>query len=784
MPFATVERTSKRIRADDVGGSCFQYYVRPPSADSIDEDDIFYLDLFNQAPPQSQQRLLFQPKVDNNTNGSNNLQLMMFKGFPSSFAYDTTSPANENPTSFSNSPSTPLELDSSSSSSSSNIMEKPLSPTQTSPPCVASEDENNSNNGSVVLETTTNSRISAGLSRLHFSYTECGINVEAQLSSVSDLRSLIDAFSQLCSTTGSDGLSIAAAAAANNNNAPTARTTNDPASSIILYRNPNHRTKPINYFATFCGLGKNRHPHSKHGPQMTLKQIADACVETYFSCWVRYKPVLRKDEFMAWYNSHPAPTETLIVNAICSFVFRHVVIHHSRPELSTFLADQHQLQEQEEFFFNRARDFLGLSFDNPDRFTIVSLLFMSCRAEPSKRHHYVGMAVSALLELDIYPRMVGDQDDSYDKEMDTRLWWFVWGIDFYLYSAGAPKNTPQTRLQGEIDLPRVFEEDIDEAEIGILTHAHCIKFWQMQAEMVLTLYEQDSDMTVEQLQQYDRRLLALYDALPPYLQFDSGFEYGCEDLFLACVRVNVEYNATRIILHKLFIPELNDTRPSRFSLESLNICVVTALTQLRALNTCIKSSGAIGRCAFDLDELWRAAEIISMSKDIYRTCESPIILNNVDKEEYDNALQKALEIVQQTRDFKAGSRDWIQVADWIQTEIRRHQLYSYPTLNSSSNATKRPDYFLANLKTKRHDATPPSSCRSESHHTMTPSGSMLSVLSFSSLSSTSSTSIFSPTTSRTPTQQQQRPSKNQPRFRYFNPRKMNKFLFIDENPSF
>lgn len=506
---------------------------------------------------------------------------------------------------------------------------------------------------------------------------------------------------------------------------------------------------------------------------------------------------------MAWYTTHEAPTDTLIVNAICSLVFRHMVTHHTRPGLAHFLADQDKMQEQEEFFFNRARECLAQSFDTPDRFTVMALLFMCSFAEPSRRHHYAGMAVSALHELEIYPRMVDDEDnDSFDKEMDTRLWWYAWSTDFYLYSAGAPRNTPQTRGHGEVDLPRIFEQDIDEAEIGVLADTHCLRLWQLQAELIQNIYDQDQEKTVDQLLAFDRRLQQYYETLPPYLRFDSGFQYGCEDLFLACVRVNLEYNATRIILHKPFVPEFNDPQPSQFSLRSLNSCLISALLQLRTLNTCTKSR--IGRCGFDRDELWRAAEMISMTMDIERTCspaDRQIIFQNIDPNEYCSGLGQALLILRDTREYQSKSKNWVQVGDWIEAEMRRHRL-------KITNITTPAAYFVANMKpaeietpkqpssapVPRNKQTPTLQFQNQFVHHTPPASTQTASASPSpaSLTTTTSSQIRKPSfsaappfmqfNSYTPSTPTQRGGKNQARFRYFNPRKMNKFLFIDEHP--
>ncbi|KAI9021629.1 hypothetical protein CLU79DRAFT_752529 [Phycomyces nitens] len=670
------------------------------------------------------------------------------------------------------------------------------------------------------------------LSSLSFSYTDVGVNMAARVANASDLRSLIDTFGKLCRVTPPDVV--------HDSHLPPANLA-DNKSSVLLSRNQNHKSKPVNFFTTVSQLGQQSEPLSKHDDQMSLKQIADACIDTYFSCWIRYMPVINKDEFMAWYTTDKTPLDTLIVNAICSFTFRHVVTQHSTPGLEHFLADQDKLESQEEYFFNHARKCLSQSFDSPDRYTVVALLLMSAFTGQSRRHHYAGMAVSALQELEIYPRMVEDEDDSFAKEMDTRLWWSVWANNFYLYSSGVPKNMPQVKSLGEVDLPRIFEEDIDEAEIGLLANISCLKLWRIQSDMLSTLYEKDEDMQAEKLSEYDRRLEAFYNDLPEYFKFESGFEYGCEDLFLACVQVNIEYNATQIILHKLFIPDASDPSPSPLSLRSLNVCLSAALMQLRTLKTCHQISS--GRCAFDRDELWRATEVISLAMSIEQGCRDTAdrnrILHGIDRTEYENALTNALEILRETREFKTKSKNWIQVEDWLQEEINRHRLSStlFGRPPSPPEIPTRPtDYFSASLKSPVAPAAldspatpftpvaPPSLKPSRSNSL---SGSILSVLSFptrksvpvaasksvsaclsssfqgaplhfqnqfGTLSSTPTASSRNPSFSSAPQfvqfnsyspqpdQAQRTQAKSQARFRYFNPRKMNKFLFIDENP--
>lgn len=672
-------------------------------------------------------------------------------------------------------------------------------------------------------------------SKLSLSYTDVGINVEANVTSASELHSLIDAFSMLCNTTPPPVVSHGSNLGSTPPRSPLSEYSSSSAPNLTVCRNKSTKLKPVNYFANVSKLGQINKPNSKHG-QNSLRQVVDACIDTFFTCWVKSTPILRRDDFMEWYLSQPDPTNTLIVNAICVAYFRHMILHHSPPELSHFISDPDKIQEQEEYFFDRAREILSQSFDTPDRFTIIALLLIVPRAEPSRRLQYAGMAISALHELEIYPRILEESDDeSYEKELDTRLWWFVWAWEFYLYSSSSLKSSSRPLVPGNnIDMPRILEQDIDTDEISVIHYVYCLKLWKIQAHFISTMYEQESEMTVQQLQEYDRQLLAFYAELPEYFKFGSGFEYGHGDLFLACIRVNIEYNATRIILHKLFIPEVTDTRPTKTSLESLNICLKMALKQLPTF----KSSQVLpnGRCVYDRDEIWRASEVISIAMDIYRTCVSTedrdIILQGIQASEFESGLLKAYDLVKESVEYNLSNRNWIQIFNWLEVEIRRHELYRRSKSESVDiiSNNKQPDYFLANLKTdtqrtelvhkdspmptvvipdsngniKRRNSRKPSK-----RHCNIPSSKPIKALNndtsmnnlqhqfqisptptslsptFTSPSSTSSSHVQFTMQSFNPSmdfKDSQDNIKHQPKFKYFSPKKMNKYMFIDDNP--
>lgn len=407
MPFDTVEHSHKRLRYDgswedpqDVGYQSFIASPLPPPSHNWNNSTLSapsFLDLPYWKPSSSN---IYQPEP-------------LYKMDDDTSCYSTSSQ------SYNRKPSTSHSQFTSSPTSDHEALASPVTITQ------QDTDLNSYTSPTTPKPTATNiefCRVRDILSKCSVSYSSTGVNVEAKVTSATELRSLIDAFSQLCPST-------TALASTPPPTSPLSTTSN----GTTLFRNKLYKSKPVNFFASVCNLSHLIMPPSNKSNALTLRQLGDACIDTYFSCWVRYSRIVDKNEFMAWYQDQADPMNTLIVNAICSLVFSHTVNHHSKPGLEKFKHDQDLVRQQQDLFFDRARKYLELTFDSPDRWTVVALMYMSCTAEPERRHHYSGMAMSALLELEIYPRMAADsEDDSFDKEMDTRLWWFAWSLDFYL----------------------------------------------------------------------------------------------------------------------------------------------------------------------------------------------------------------------------------------------------------------------------------------------------------------------------------------------------------------
>ncbi|RUO96266.1 hypothetical protein BC936DRAFT_142307, partial [Jimgerdemannia flammicorona] len=514
--------------------------------------------------------------------------------------------------------------------------------------------------------------------------SETGISIDTNVQSITEL------YHQLVERLNLDSESVP----------PTKKDDYAENGCALLSKNKAYHTKPINYQMRVYFLGGDMMRHnSQLNQDLLINHVADHCVNVFFSCWSRNFPVMHKPHFMAWYENLKQPTDEVIVNAICASVARHVLVRHANSALNLDIA---KIRELEEHFFENARDGLGSSFDEPNRHHVVALCLLSACVGKDKKAYYNSMAVRTFYDLGVKPRLVTDDDDSFERELDTRLWWYLWALDFYLYAAGASSAPVKCPVTGEIDLPRVCEEDIDIAEIGVLNWTHELELWKIQSDITEKLYVQKHEITTaEELTEFETRLNAWRDSLPCYFQLDSGFEYGCTDLFQACLQIHVEFNATWIILHKLFIPNA-DATPTPSSLHSLNMCLNSSLLILKLLDSIERLPN--GGCSFDLDELSRACEILMMVLamiDKLNAMDKKRLLKGVKKADLTKALAKSYDLVKDTIEYRKGSDNFTKYASWLEDALRKRNIQfemHHMVGTGLDYISSRDQYFKPNYK--------------------------------------------------------------------------------------
>ncbi|KAI8583343.1 hypothetical protein K450DRAFT_223170 [Umbelopsis ramanniana AG] len=660
--------------------------------------------------------------------------------------------------------------------------------------------------------------LNEALSSFHISYGESGISMETNVSSASGLRSLIETFSQIGITPKSP---------TSHNRMSFSSTTSDK--SNVLSKNRQFSTQPVNFFEK---LGRALYANQRLEQTTALKQqIVSGCVDAFFVCWIRYSPVLNRQQFEEWYHSEPLPTDTFLVNAICAFTVKHMMIHHPCAASAEIPLSHNHIKDMESYFFEKAKQALEQNFDHSDRYSVIGMLLMAFRAEDKKATVYSGMATRALHELDVSPRMLSqhatiDYNDNaaYEKELDTRLWWFAWVTDFAVYSGGGfSKNTPQTRFRGEVDLPQPFPQDKNEAAHAIPMYRHGLQIWRLQADIIYSLYESSDDdaLTTEQLDSFELTLQELRTNLPDRYRLDTGYQFTTPSAFIGCLRIQIELCATHIILHKLFLPDAsNIEQMSDNSLISLNRCLYSAIQQLKMLKTTLELPG--GACSFDRDELWRSSEIISMALTIHSNCSTKaqqLIMEGIEFSDIQGALPLALQIIRNTREDRFGANlNFSQLKEWIEEEIKKHNLTVPQPINFSQHK-QRPepkevtaaikkktlykqetDYDTVSFTISPSTSSPPSTSHPpnkmhKSSHTKSTSN--IAVQFQNSFGPPPSPAVSSPMYTKSEAKSQRVVEtrgfvnqvgwsstyvKGQPRFRYFSPKTSDKLMFIDENP--
>ncbi|GAB5589339.1 hypothetical protein Unana1_04239 [Umbelopsis nana] len=671
--------------------------------------------------------------------------------------------------------------------------------------------------------------LNEALSSFHISYGESGISMETNVSSASGLRSLIETFNQV-------GITPRSPSPKNRMSfSSTASVASDK--SNVLSKNRQFSTQPVNFFEK---LGRALYENQRLEQTSVLKQqIVAGCIDAYFACWIRYSPVVNRQQFEEWYHSETNPMNTFLVNAICTYTVKHMMIHHACEAASEIPLSHGQIRDMEDYFFDRAKEALEQDFDHSDRYSVIGMLLLAFRAEDKKATVYSGMATRALHDLDVSPRMLSQQhvieydDESYEKELDTRLWWFAWVTDFAVYSGGGfSKNTPQTRFRGEVDLPQLFPQDKNEAEHAVPMYRHGLQTWRLQADIINGLYESGDDdaLTTEQLDSFELALQELRQGLPDSFRLDTGFQFTTPSAFIGCLRIQIELCATHIILHKLFLPDANNIEQmSDNSLISLNRCLYSAIQQLKMLKTTLELPG--GGCSFDRDELWRSSEIISLAMTIHQQCsakEQQLIMEGINYSDVQEGLPMALQIIRNTPEVRfRANLNFGQLKDWIEAEIKKHGLPVPQPVSFAHRKKPEPkeaavpkkknsyrqdtDYDTVSFTISPSKSSPPTtspaaasaaapqpqykSSPQKSQHSQ--SASTIAVQFQNSFGPPPSPAVSSPMYTKSESKSQRSTEdrgfvnqvgwsstyvKGQPRFRYFSPKTSDKLMFIDENP--
>lgn len=493
------------------------------------------------------------------------------------------------------------------------------------------------------------------------------------------------------------------------------------------------------------------------------------------------------------------------------------------------------------------------------------------------------VAMDTCDEASAFGTSASDPASLWKAELDTRLWWMTWMNDFAVSSSGSSTNmlsscfddgfmkiptsastipssassttgmddTYQQQQQQQRSssssrrrrVPRLWSFDCDGAsEYGIMVNEHCLSIWRMQAEIIQhhytssanendrSFFADESAVGVSSLETFDTQLNQFSQHLPMELQ--SHLPYDATPVSLVRARVHLELNATRIVLHKLYIPDdIDDTSDATgvdtvmadylensvnsLQWRSLNICLTAALDQVKIMHHCVMVYPSVLRCGFDRDELWRAAEIISVAIDVLagvtrrfgklerERIEQQILHQVASKDALLDALEQSLVFVQNTYELlHCNNSNFRQLEEWLKDRIAYHKKHipTHPThppqhqhqqqqqqqpiqhtyqqqqqqqqhlRKESQPSSRRSRSTMKKRKTSASSTTSSTSTSSFDQQISFATGPC--VFTSSTKSNNNNNTVFGPSS--------QAPPKT--RFRYFSPKQNRGLLFIDENP--
>ncbi|CAO3630801.1 unnamed protein product [Cunninghamella echinulata] len=217
------------------------------------------------------------------------------------------------------------------------------------------------------------------------------------------------------------------------------------------------------------------------------------------------------------------------------------------------------------------------------------------------------------------------------------------------------------------------------------------------------------------LESFDNQIHQFINQLP--LDLQPNTPYDPSPISLVRARVHTELNATKIILHKLYIPDDEEEdsikqidlldNSTLYQWKSLNKCLNAAMDQVDIFYHCVMVYPNELRCGFDRDELWRSTEIISIALDFLNKLSSTYFYNHHHQHQHNEsmghyvkqlilndigtiqtlkeALNRSLIILQHTYELRCNNSNFRQLEDWLKERIQHHHQHHLHNNNNNNN---------------------------------------------------------------------------------------------------
>lgn len=158
--------------------------------------------------------------------------------------------------------------------------------------------------------------------------------------------------------------------------------------------------------------------------------------------------------------------------------------------------------------------------------------------------------------------------------------------------------------------PNPCSLDTAEAMYAVYAWGHESKLWEIQNSIWHTFYssqQSDSEAAVDALLAFEDAVIDWYRQIPDFFKVDSNDPTDKELTYTASLELKVEFFATLLTLHKVFMPSPDDPEPlTPAARKSLHVCLDCASLMI----SLIELEVDYGRkCAIEIHEFGRAIDI-------------------------------------------------------------------------------------------------------------------------------------------------------------------------------
>ncbi|KAI7855123.1 fungal-specific transcription factor domain-containing protein [Circinella umbellata] len=392
-------------------------------------------------------------------------------------------------------------------------------------------------------------------------------------------------------------------------------------SSIHLQQQPNNPANKImgnsrdnGYFwkgGKFEKRNFNQEGNTRRQQQLPSKSKMNNLMQTcYHSCFVVYQ-IIDKDTFVQQYMREEL--DPLLMNSINAWMSKHGCIFHGKG-IEGGVKNAYNPVSMGQGYFKKARRLLRKRFDVSSPTTIHALLHLYIYQLSNEQSHlaylYIGLAIRMAQDLKFHKKDCMTFNNSLEqREANKRLWWSAYWLDLYT-SVETNRPTMVDEKDCDVEYPTRLESEDDDTGDRLNFCIYSIKLMRIRKDITKNLpVEQPGQTLLSAVSRFENALTNWIKDLPKALRFpdsdndyennkgldeNKNFEEGkiCTTYSNNCnnnstrndimLILNIQYQTTWIMLHRLFLPEQGKTA-APVALLSLNVCTKSANTITKML---------------------------------------------------------------------------------------------------------------------------------------------------------------------------------------------------------